>query len=345
MTRPVRAVCPAPAAVLCSIAAALPATVISNEDLATELGTSTEWIRTRTGIDRRHVAGAHVSTADLAVEAAHRALERAGTRQVQALVLATATPDQQLPATAPVVAARLGLHGVAAVDVAAACTGFLYALATAAGFIAAGTAGTVLVIGADRLTSLLAPDDRSTRAVFGDGAAAMLLRRGHRDEPGALGPFVLGSDGTHHHLLQAPHGGLLRMDGPALFRHAVQRLGAAAQDAAHAAGWRMQDVDHLAPHQANARILDAVAARLKIPAERRLCNLQHVGNTSAASIPLLLAQACADGRLAPGQRLLLTAFGAGLTWAATTLTWPDLTTSPSSDPACPLSASPTGEPR
>ncbi|MFD3381955.1 MULTISPECIES: beta-ketoacyl-ACP synthase III [unclassified Streptomyces] len=321
-------------AVVCGIGAALPPRTVSNTDLAAELGTDDAWIRTRTGITHRHIAGTDATTEDLATRAAAHALESAGTRQAGALILATATPDHQLPATAPAVAARLGLTAIPAFDIAAACTGFLYALATAAGFIAGGTADMVLVIGADRISHLLDPGDRTTRPIFGDGAGAVLLRRGSPGEPGALGPLMLGSDGTHHDLLKAPHGGHLRMDGPALFRHAVDRMRSASQDAAHAAGWRTDDIDRLVPHQANARITNAVADRLGIPPEGRLQNIQHVGNTSAASIPLLLAQACADRRITAGHRLLLTAFGAGLTWGATTLTWPDLTTSqPPTSPA------------
>jgi 3-oxoacyl-[acyl-carrier-protein] synthase-3 len=222
------------------------------------------------------------------------------------------------------VATRLGLTGVAAYDLAAGCTGFLYALATAAGLIAADTARTVLVVGADRLATLPDPEDRTTAPLFGDGAGAVVLRRGSADEAGALGPVVLGSDGTGADLIRASRPGALYMDGADIFRHAVDRMSTASRQAATAAGWDVTDIDRLIPHQANSRITSFVARQLGVPDDRRLGNVGDVGNTGAASIPLLLARSAADGRLGPGHRTLLTAFGAGLTWGATTLTWPDL---------------------
>ncbi|MEJ8657595.1 beta-ketoacyl-ACP synthase 3 [Streptomyces sp. MS1.AVA.4] len=313
------------AAVICGIGAELPPTALSNADLCTRLDTTDEWIRSRTGIAQRHIAGADVSTEDMAVSAGARALRSFGSRRVQALVLATTTPDRCCPATAHAVASRLGLSGVPALDLAAGCTGFLYGLATAAGFIASRMAEAVLVIGADRLSTLPARGDRTTVPLFGDGAGAVVLRRGQACEDGAIGPVVLGSDGTHGDLIQAPRAGTLRMQGSEVFRHAVDRMASASTQAATAAGWRMQDVDRLVPHQANARITSFVARQLDVPAERQLHNIHSVGNTGAASIPLLLAQAAADGRLKAGHRVLLAAFGAGLTWGATTVTWPDLT--------------------
>ncbi|MFJ4428432.1 beta-ketoacyl-ACP synthase 3 [Streptomyces bobili] len=312
------------AAVLCSIGAALPETVVTNADLTARLDTTHEWIRSRTGIAQRHVAGTELTTGDLAVHSARKALARSSSVTVQALVLATTTPDRCCPATAPAVADRLGLRGIAAFDLAAGCTGFLYALATAAGLIAAATVEAVVVIGVDRLAALPDPDDRTTVPLFGDGAGAVVLRRGTSAERGALGPVVLGSDGSHADLIRARHPGGLRMEGAEVFRHAVDRMSTASRQAAAAAGWALEDVDRLVPHQANARITGFTARRLGIPDDRRLHNVEHVGNTGAASIPLLLAQAAADGRITPGRRLLLTAFGAGLTWGATTLTWPDL---------------------
>lgn len=314
------------AAVICGIGAALPPTILSNAELCARLDTTEEWIRTRTGITQRRIAGTEVSTEDLAAHAAAEALRSCGADRVQALVLATTTPDRRCPATAPAVAARLNLTGIPALDLAAGCTGFLYALATAVGFIASTVADAVLVIGADRLSTLPAPDDRSTVPLFGDGAGAVVLRRGSASDPGAIGPMLLGSDGTHSDLIRAPHTVALQMQGAEVFRHAVERMSAASTQAAQAAGWRMADVDRLVPHQANARITDFLARKLAIPHQRRVHNLQHVGNTGAASIPLLLAQAAAEGRIAPGHRVLLTAFGAGLTWGATTLIWPDMNT-------------------
>ncbi|MET7718639.1 3-oxoacyl-[acyl-carrier-protein] synthase III C-terminal domain-containing protein, partial [Streptomyces sp. NPDC005407] len=191
---------------------------------------------------------------------------------------------------------------------------------------AAATADAVLVIGADRLASLPDPDDRTTVPLFGDGAGAVVLRRGTAAQSGALGPVLIGSDGTHADLIRAQRPGALRMEGAEVFRHAVDRMSTASRQAAAAAGWALDDIDRLVPHQANARITGFTARQLGIPGDCRLHNVEHVGNTGAASIPLLLAQAAADGRLKAQHRVLLTAFGAGLTWGATTLTWPDLKT-------------------
>ncbi|WP_329046746.1 beta-ketoacyl-ACP synthase III [Streptomyces sp. NBC_01422] len=312
------------AAVVCGIGAALPPHIVSTADLTARLDTTEEWIRSRTGIAQRHVAGADLSTTDLAVRAGTQALADGEPVTAQALVVATTTPDRCCPATAPTVATRLGLTGIPAYDIAAGCTGFLYALATAAGLIAADTARTVLVIGADRLAALPDPEDRTTVPLFGDGAGAVVLRRGSADEAGALGPVVLGSDGTGADLIQASRPGALRMNGGDVFRHAVERMSTASRQAATTAGWQLGDINRLAPHQANSRITAFVARRLGVPDDRQLTNISETGNTGAASIPLLLAHTAADGRLKPGHRTLLTAFGAGLTWGATTLTWPGI---------------------
>ncbi|WP_175411839.1 beta-ketoacyl-ACP synthase III [Streptomyces sp. TRM64462] len=312
------------AAVVCGVGAALPPTVVANAELCAGLDTTDEWIRSRTGIAQRHVAGAGITTEDLAVRAATSALKRCGPVPVQALVLATTTPDRCCPATATTVASRLGLSDIPAFDLAAGCTGFLYALATAVGLITSRTAQAVVVVGAERLSSLPAPGDRTTVPLFGDGAGAVVLRRGRPGEKGALGPVVLGSDGAHADLINAARPGALRMRGAEVFRHAVDRMSSASKQAVAAAGWRLQDVDRLVPHQANARITSFVARQLAVPDDRQLHNVRSVGNTGAASIPLLLAQATDDGCLKAGHRAVLTAFGAGLTWGATTVTWPDL---------------------
>ncbi|SFY44307.1 beta-ketoacyl-ACP synthase III [Streptomyces atratus] len=316
------------AAVICAVGAALPPHTVSNADLTARLETTDEWIRSRTGITQRHVAGADLSTTDLAVRAGAQALADSEPVTVEALVVATTTPDRCCPATAPAVATRLGLTGIPAYDLAAGCTGFLYALTTAAGLIAAGTVRTVLVIGADRLAALPDPEDRTTVPLFGDGAGAVVLRHGRADEAGALGPVVLGSDGAGAGLIRASRPGALHMDGGEVFRHAVDRMSTASRQATAAAGWELGDVDRLVPHQANSRITAFVARRLGVPEDRQLSNIAETGNTGAASIPLLLARSAADGRLKPGHRTLLTAFGAGLTWGATTLTWPGLSPQP-----------------
>ncbi|MEU5537976.1 beta-ketoacyl-ACP synthase III [Streptomyces sp. NPDC020362] len=329
------------AAVVTGIGAYVPPGVVTNDDLAARLDTSDAWIRSRTGIAERYFISPGTSTGDLAVEAGLRALKSAGDERVGAVVLATTTPDQPCPATAPQVAARLGLGTVPAFDVAAVCSGFLYGLASAAGLIAAGVADRVLLIAADAFTTIINPEDRTTAVIFADGAGAVVLRAGSAGEPGAVGPLVLGSDGELSHLIEVPAGGsrqrstdrpvapedhYFRMIGRETYRHAVERMTAASTEAARRAGWSLDDVDRFAAHQANARILDAVSDRLGIPAERQLSNIARVGNTGAASIPLLLAEATAEGRLAAGHRVLLTAFGGGLSWGAATVVWPELQT-------------------
>jgi 3-oxoacyl-[acyl-carrier-protein] synthase III len=329
-------VTPGQAAVICGIGHWLPPLEVTNADLCARLDTSEEWIRSRSGISSRRVATDGMTTSHLAVEAGRRALESSGDDEMQALVLATTTPDRRCPATAPDVASRLGLTGIAAFDVSAVCTGFLYGLATAAGFIAAGIADRVLLIAAETFTTLLDPDDRSTVPIFGDGAGAVVLRRGTSDEPGAIGPIVLGSDGELNALITVdPAGaeyegarpGYFRMQGRDVFRLAVKRMSESAQQATAAVGWRMDEVDWLVAHQANARIITAVATELDIAPERRALNIQRVGKTAGASIPILLAQSTADGCLAPNDKVVLTAFGGGLTWGATTVVWPDLKSS------------------
>ncbi|MFD9509525.1 beta-ketoacyl-ACP synthase III [Streptomyces mirabilis] len=327
-----------PAAVLCGLAGWVPSRVVTNEHLARRLDTDDAWIRTRTGIRRRHVVDPGQSTSDLAVEAGRRALA-AGTGRVDAVVVATTTPDHSCPATAPAVAARLGLTGAAAFDISAVCTGFVYGLASAAGLIAAGVAERVLLIGADTYSTIVDPLDRANAIIFGDGAGAVVLRAGHPDEPGAVGHFDLGSDGAHEDLITVAAGGSRQrsrpgepsrqdrhfaMRGKEVYRHAVTRMAASACAALSRAGWKIDDVDHFVPHQANLRILHSVADDLGLPRARCVTHVESVGNTGAASIPLALADAAARQALRPGDRLLLTAFGGGLTWGSCLLTWPTL---------------------
>ncbi|GGM16980.1 MULTISPECIES: beta-ketoacyl-ACP synthase III [Micromonospora] len=327
------------AAVITGLGGWLPPRVVTNDDLAAHLDTSDEWIRSRTGIARRHVVDPGTGTATLAVEAGAAALKSAGGGDVDSVIVATTTPDRPCPATAPQVAARLGLGAVAAHDVSAVCTGFVYGLATAVGQIAAGIADRVLVIGAEAFSTIVNPRDRHTAVIFADGAGAVVVRAGAPDEPGAVGPCVLGSDGDLADLITVPAGGsaqrstgrpappedhYFQMRGRDVYRHAVERTTAAAQTALDRAGWRAADVDRLMPHQANARICAAVAERLGIGPDRQASNIERVGNTAAASIPLLMVDAAAEGSLAPGDRVLLAAFGGGATWGATTLTWPVL---------------------
>ncbi|MEU1177792.1 beta-ketoacyl-ACP synthase III [Streptomyces sp. NPDC005820] len=326
-------------AVLCGLGGRLPSRAVTNAHLARRLDTDDTWIRTRTGIRRRYVVDPGQATSDLAVEAGRRALASAGVDRVDAVVVATTTPDRPCPATAPAVAARLGQPGAAAYDVGAVCTGFVYGLASSAGLIAAGVAERVLLIGADTYSTIVDPLDRANAIIFGDGAGAVVLRAGRPDEPGAVGHFDLGSDGAHEDLITVAAGGSRQrsrpgepgreerhfaMRGREVYRHAVTRMAASARATLSGAGWTTDDVDHFVPHQANLRILHSVADALALPRERCVTHVESVGNTGAASIPLALADAARAGTLRPGHRLLLTAFGGGLTWGSCLLTWPEL---------------------
>jgi 3-oxoacyl-[acyl-carrier-protein] synthase-3 len=315
--------------------------VVTNDELAAALDTSDAWIRSRTGIRQRHVIDPGMSTSTLAVEAGVRALKSAAPSDtdpgVDAVVLATTTPDYPCPATGPEVAIGLGLPGVAAFDVGAVCAGFTYGLATGTGLICAGIAERVLVIGADTFSTILNPQDRTTAAIFGDGAGAAVLRAGTAGELGAIGPFDLGSDGRLADLIMVPAGGsrrhgsekaatdaghYLTMRGQAVFRHAIELMAASSLRALDAAGWSVAEVDRFVCHQANARILAALVDQLGLPAGRALTNIDCVGNTAAASIPLLLADAVMANELRPGDRVLISSFGGGLAWGSTTLRWP-----------------------
>jgi 3-oxoacyl-[acyl-carrier-protein] synthase III len=325
-------------AVLSGLGTWVPPQVVTNDMLATQLDTTDEWIRTRTGIVRRHVASPGMSTGHLATEAARRALKSAEVERVDLVVVATSTPDRPCPATAPVVAESLGLAGVGAFDVAAVCTGFVYGLATAAGLIGTGVVDTALVIGADTFSTILDPDDRTTRVIFGDGAGATVVRAGDREENGALLGFDLGSDGRGADLITVPAGGseqrlsgteptpsegYFRMDGPQVFARAVRHMSSSVRNVLDRAGLAPGDIAHLVPHQANVRILDTCARQLGLPPERVVKNIDQVGNTVAASIPLALATGATAGRFEAGQSVVLTGFGGGLTWGSALLTWPE----------------------
>ncbi|MEV8088991.1 beta-ketoacyl-ACP synthase III [Streptomyces nigra] len=327
------------AAVLAGVGGFVPPRVVTNEELSRRLDTSDTWIRTRTGIAERRVVDAGTSTGDLAVEAGGRALKNAGADGADLVVVATTTPDRPCPATAPTVAARLGLTGVPAYDVAAVCSGFLYALQAGASAVTAGFADRALVIGAESYSTILDPEDRTTSVIFGDGAGAVLLRAGERTEPGAVLDVHLGSDGAMADLITVRGGGseersrggtprpedrYFRMDGKSVFFAAVRRMAESSRTVLARTGWEMEDVDRLVAHQANVRIIHAVAEQLGLPPERAVLNIERVGNTSAASIPLALADGLADGTLRQGDRVLLTAFGGGATWGSATLVWPGL---------------------
>lgn len=334
---------PRRAAVLAGVGSHVPPRAVPNEELAEILDTSDEWIRSRTGIGQRYFAEPGTATSDLAVGAGERALKSSGDLSVDAIVVATTTPDRLCPATAPYVAWKLGLAGAAAYDVSAVCTGFVYALATACGLICAGTAERALVIGAETYSSILNPRDRTASVIFGDAAAAVVVRAGEPGELGSIGPFDLGSDGAGRDLITVRAGGseqrlspvppgaddqYFSMEGKEVFWHAVQRMAESARAVLATAGLTIDDVDRLVGHQANSRILRCLADDLGVPPGHSIANIERVGNTAAASIPLALADAHAEGLLRTGDRILLTAFGGGLTWGSALLTWPEIERAP-----------------
>ncbi|MCX4967754.1 beta-ketoacyl-ACP synthase 3 [Streptomyces sp. NBC_00654] len=325
-------------AVLESVAGWVPGEPVGNDQLPAAWGVDDSWVRTRTGIGSRHRAGPGLATGDVAFEAAGRLLGRYPVPgPVDALVLATATPDHLCPGTAPALAARLGLGTVPALDIAAVCSGFVYGLAVCHGLVASGLYERVLLVGADVYSAWLDPADRSAGVVFGDGAGAALVAAGRTGAPGELLAFDLGSDGTGYDLITVPGGGararstdrpaaagdeFFRMQGPTVYQHAVQRMTGSCRELLTRVGWDAAEVDHFVPHQANARILRAVAERVGIGPQRCVTHLERVGNTGAASIPLALADAEGRGRLRAGDRILITAFGGGLTWGSAALRWP-----------------------
>ena len=317
----------------------LPERVVGNAELAERLDTTDEWIVQRTGIRQRHVARPGELTSDLAVRAAERALEAAGRRaaDIDLVVVATATPDNTFPATAAKVQARLGVpSGVPAFDVQAVCTGFVYALACADNFLRCGQAKRALVIGAETFSRILDWEDRGTCVLFGDGAGAMVIEAVPSDtisygegarERGILSTH-LHADGKHYNLLYVDGGpsttgssGFLRMEGKEVFRHAVARLAEVVDEALAAHGMKASDIDWLVPHQANRRIIDGMGRKLGLAADRVVITIDRHANTSAASVPLALAEAAADGRIKPGQLVLLEAMGGGLTWGAALIRW------------------------
>lgn len=314
--------------VVTGIGGYLPETVVSNDDLAKVVETSDEWIRERTGIHERRKAAPDQAASDLAVAAAERALAAAGRTpaDVDLIVVATTTPDLTFPATAAIVQRKLGCPVGVAFDVQAVCSGFVYALSVADGFVARGRARCALVIGAETMTRLMDWTDRGTCVLFGDGAGAVVLEpqegEGTTTDRGLLG-FALRADGTKQDLLYVDGGvstngqiGHLRMQGNQVFRHAVVNISEAIHAAAADAGIPVESVDWFIPHQANQRILEGVAKRVGIDESKVISTVAQHANTSAASIPLALYQGVQDGRVQPGQLLLLEAMGGGLTWGA-----------------------------
>jgi 3-oxoacyl-[acyl-carrier-protein] synthase-3 len=310
----------------------LPERVVTNDELARRLDTSDEWIRQRTGIGERRIAAEGEMTSDLALVAARRALERAGMSggDLDLIVLATATPDHTFPATSTKVQARLGMKRGAAFDVQAVCSGFIFALATADNAIRLGQARTALVIGAETFSRILDWEDRGTCVLFGDGAGALVLNAAPDEGPQSRGVLSthLHSDGTLYNILYVDGGpsstgttGHLRMEGREVFRQAVLHLSETVEEALAANGLSGADIDWLVPHQANLRIIDAIGKRLHLRPGQTVITIERHANTSAASIPLALDEAIGDGRIKPGQLVLMEALGGGLTWGASLVRW------------------------
>ena len=314
-------------AVVTGTGSALPARRVSNAELAAQVDTSDEWIVERTGIRFRHIAGPDETTATLAADACKAAIAAAGTtaQDIDLIVLATATPDQTFPATATKVQAMLGIDDCVAFDVAAVCSGFLYAVQVADSMIRAGVHRRALVIGAETFSRILDWDDRTTCVLFGDGAGAIVLEAQESDAATGRGILAakLHADGRHNELLYVDGGpsttgtvGKLRMKGREVFRHAVVNLAAVMEEALSGVGLTSADVDWVVPHQANARILDATARKLSLPADKVVVTVDRHANTSAASVPLALDTAVRDGRIKAGQLVVLEAMGGGFTWGA-----------------------------
>ncbi len=313
--------------VLVGTGSALPRRAMPNAEMAKLVDTTDEWIVARTGICNRYVAAPDETTSSLATDAARKALEAAklDAKDIDLIVLATATPDQTFPATATIVQHNLGCNGGVAFDVAAVCSGFLYALGVADSMLRSGMANRALVIGSETFSRILDWEDRTTCVLFGDGAGAIVLEARESDDPDAPGILAskLHADGAHNQLLYVDGGpsttgtvGKLRMTGKEVFKHAVTNLASVLREVLEQTGVKAEDIDWVVPHQANVRILDATAKKLGLPPEKVVVTIDQHANTSAASVPLALDTAVRDGRIKPGQLVMLEAMGGGFTWGA-----------------------------
>ena len=311
----------------------LPKRILSNRDLAQVVDTSDDWIKTRTGIEQRHIAADGELTSTMGTMAARRALDHAGLKpeDIDLIILATSTPDQTFPATAVTIQADLGMTHGAAFDVQAVCSGFVFALATADNYLKGGQFKRALVIGAEAFSRILDWDDRSTCVLFGDGAGAVIVEaqklNGAATDRGIIAS-CLRSDGRYRDKLYVDGGpsstgtvGHVRMDGPEVFRHAVTNISAIVDETLKVAGYKASDIDWFVPHQANKRILDGAARKLGLSPERIIVTVDKHANTSAASIPLALSTGCEDGRIKPGDLVLIEAMGGGFTWGALLIRW------------------------
>jgi len=314
----------------------VPERILTNEDLSRIVDTSDEWITTRTGIKQRRIAAPDEQTSDMAAKAALKAIEQAKIlpADIDLILVATATPDMLFPATACFVQKKIGASNAACLDVSAACAGFLFAVEIAQQFITSHTYDTVLVIGADKLTAITNWSDRNTCVLFGDGAGAAILR--HRGGSHGVISTHIGSDGQYTDILFMPGGGsrcpitrenvdlnlqTIHMTGKEVYKQAVTAMLRAAQKALEQAGLGIEDIACVIPHQANMRIIEAIADRLGIPLEKFYVNLDRYGNTSAAAVAIALDEANRSGRIKPGDYILMVVFGGGLTWAGTVIEW------------------------
>ena len=321
-----------PRSILRGIGSYVPERKVDNQELSEKVDTSDEWIRSRTGIKERRFAAENENTSDLALEASRRALEDAGVspEKIDLVVVATITPDMAFPSTACLLQHKLGIPKVACFDLEAACSGFLYALDVADGMLSSGRYECALVVGAEKLSSIMDWEDRTTCVLFGDGAGAAVLAK--EGEGAEMIGFQCGADGSNPSLLHQPAGGsmqpasqetvdsrghFLKMNGREIFKSAVRVMERAAIELLEKHGFDKNEVDHVIPHQANARIVESLSQRLEIPLDKFYCNLHKFGNTSAASIPLALDEAYKSETFKKGDLGLLVAFGAGLTWSAT----------------------------
>jgi 3-oxoacyl-[acyl-carrier-protein] synthase-3 len=328
---------PRPFAEVASVGVAVPSRVVTNHDLSRTLDTSDQWIVERTGIRERRIAGPEQSVALLGQEASEKAMAQAGVtaQDIDTIVLATASPDRLLPSTACDLQALIGAHNAAAFDVDAACPGYIYGLTVAEGLIASGQSETVLVVGAEKLSTITDWQDRSTAILFGDGAGASVVRKTSGDGRGILSSFIK-SDGRLAPLLYRPGGGAaepisekvvcershyMKMAGREVFKAAVLAMADACDQALRQAGLTAEQIDLLIPHQANLRIIEATAKHAGMPMSKVMANLDRFGNTSSASIPLAIDQAISEGRIQRGSLLLLVAFGAGFTWGSSVVRW------------------------
>lgn len=293
----------------------LPEKVLTNDDLALTIDTSDEWIFERTGIRQRHVGG---STSEMSIRAGQQALDRAGVtgRDIDLVIVATSTPDQLMPGTSATVHAELDIRG-GACDMQAVCSGFTYALMAANGLISTGLER-ILVVGADTMSDYVDWENRSSAILFGDGAGAVVLER--HETPTLLG-FDLGADGAYRHIGYTDHDGKITMDGKEVFRTAVRAVTTSATKAMENAAVTADDIDWFVPHQANVRIIEAIANRLGIPMDKAVVTIQDTANNSAATIPIALDTAVSDERIKPGDLLLLGGFGFGMTWASAVMRW------------------------